>query len=123
MSRTFFMTAGVLGFLGVAGGAFGAHALRGTIEPELLSAFEVGVRYQMYHVFALAFAAWAFDRYQRPEFVRAGWLFVFGVAVFSGSLYIMSFTGMRWLGAVTPLGGLSFLAGWVFLILGFWKHI
>ena len=121
MSRTFFVTAAVLGFLGVAGGAFGAHALRGILDTDVQTVYETGIRYQMYHVFALMLAGWALQKHEASQFRLAGWFFVAGVALFSGSLYIMSFTGLRWLGAITPLGGLAFLAGWLSLIIGFWK--
>jgi len=121
MARPIFLAAALLGFLGVAGGAFGAHALRDMLDVELLSVYETGIRYQMYHAFALALAGWALQKYQSPHFKQAGWFFVTGVALFSGSLYIMVFTGLRWLGAVTPIGGLAFLAGWFSLIVGFWK--
>jgi uncharacterized membrane protein YgdD (TMEM256/DUF423 family) len=91
------------------------------LDADLLAVFETGIRYQMYHAFALAVAAWALQKYEGRGFELAGWFFVAGVALFSGSLYIMSFTGLRWFGAVTPLGGLAFLAGWLSLIIGFWK--
>ena len=106
------------GFLGVALGAFGAHALKARLSPDLLAVFETGVRYQMYHVFALAAAAWGYARWPGRAFVAAGWLFVAGIVMFSGSLYLLALTGMRVLGAVTPLGGLAFLAGWLCLAWG-----
>lgn len=122
MTRVFFLIAAALGFLGVAGGAFGAHTLKGTLDPEHLAVFEIGIRYQMYHVFALGLAGWALQKYQSVLFERAGWFFVAGVALFSGSLYIMALTGLRWLGAITPVGGMAFLVGWLSLFLGFWKQ-
>jgi uncharacterized membrane protein YgdD (TMEM256/DUF423 family) len=112
------MGAGVAGFLGVALGAFAAHALRARLAPEMFAAFETGVRYQMYHAFAMFAAAWAFARWQRPVFAVGAWLFAAGIVVFSGSLYVLALTGVRWLGAVTPLGGLAFLAGWLCLTWG-----
>jgi uncharacterized membrane protein YgdD (TMEM256/DUF423 family) len=99
----------------VALGAFAAHGLKATLAPDMLTVFETGVRYQMYHAFALFVAAWGFARWQARAFVAAGGLFVAGIVIFSGSLYLLAFTGMRWLGAVTPLGGLAFLAGWLCL--------
>ena len=120
-ARTFLVIAGALGFVGVAAGAFGAHALRSSVDPDLLNAYETGVRYQMYHVFALALAAWGFSKSQNRSFSTAGWLFVAGVALFSGSLYIMTLTGQRWMGAITPFGGISLLGGWLFLVRGFWS--
>ena len=106
------------GFLGVALGAFAAHGLKSSLTPDLLAAFETGVRYQMYHVFALVAAAWGWARWQTRPFVLAGWLFVAGMVVFSGSLYLLALTGTRWLGAITPLGGLAFLTGWLCLAWG-----
>jgi len=102
----------------VALGAFAAHGLKATLSPELLAAFETGVRYQMYHAFALFAAAWAWRQWQARLFAVAGGLFCAGIVVFSGSLYILALTGSRWLGAITPLGGLLFLAGWLCLAFG-----
>lgn len=112
------MCAAGAGFLGVALGAFAAHGLKTTFSPELLAVFETGVRYQMYHAFALFAAAWGFARWQARAFALAGGLFVTGILLFSGSLYLMAFSGERWLGAVTPIGGLAFLAGWLCLAWG-----
>jgi uncharacterized membrane protein YgdD (TMEM256/DUF423 family) len=112
------MCAGVAGFLGVALGAFGAHALKTRVSPDLLAVFETGVRYQMYHVFALLAAAWAWARWPSRKFAIAGGLFIAGIVIFSGSLYLLALTGVRWLGAITPLGGLAFLAGWLCLAWG-----
>ena len=112
------MGAGVAGFLGVGLGAFGAHGLRARLSPEMLAVFETGVRYQMYHVFAMLAAAWAFAHWQRREFVFAGWSFILGIVIFSGSLYALAFTNIHWLGAVTPIGGLLLLAGWLCLTWG-----
>lgn len=121
MSKVFFVIASVFGFLGIAGGAFGAHELRPSLDPEMLSVFETGIRYQMYHAFALAVAGWATGKYEERHFQMAGWLFVAGVALFSGSLYILAISGIRWWGAVTPVGGVAFLAGWFYLGWGFWR--
>ena len=112
------MGAAAAGFLGVAFGAFGAHALRARLSPEMLAVFETGVRYQMYHAFAAIAAAWAFARWPKRVFGVAGVLFLAGIVVFSGSLYALALTGERWLGAITPLGGLAFLAGWLCLAWG-----
>jgi uncharacterized membrane protein YgdD (TMEM256/DUF423 family) len=118
LDRPLYVCAGVAGFLGVAFGAFGAHALRAKLGADLLAAYETGVRYQMYHAFALAACAWGWARWQRKAFVAAGWCFVAGIALFCGSLYLLALTNERWLGAVTPFGGLAFLAGWVCLVVG-----
>ncbi len=107
---------GVIGALsalvGVVGGAFGAHALRSRLTPELLSVFETAIRYQMYHALGLLFVAWAAGRWGSPWMLAAGWAFLAGTVVFSGSLYVLSLSGVRAWGAVTPLGGLCFIAGW-----------
>jgi uncharacterized membrane protein YgdD (TMEM256/DUF423 family) len=108
----------VAGFIGVALGAFAAHALKARLGADLLAVFDAGVRYHMYHVFAICAAAWASARWQRRIFGVAGWLFVAGIVVFSGSLYVLALTEMRWLGMITPLGGLAFLAGWLCLVWG-----
>lgn len=121
MGRVFFVVGAVSAFIGVAAGAFGAHGLKSRLDAEMLSAFEVGVRYQMYHAFALFVAGWALTKWPGALAVAGGWLFVAGTVLFSGSLYLLSLTGLRWLGAITPLGGLAFLAGWLCLACLFWK--
>ena len=110
--RLFLVIAGVFGFLAVAGGAFGAHALRERVTPESLAAFETGVRYHMYHTLALVAVGLLLGRSSASQLVWAGWLFVIGTAIFSGSLYLLTLTGTRWWGAVTPIGGVALLAGW-----------
>jgi uncharacterized membrane protein YgdD (TMEM256/DUF423 family) len=111
-ARLFFSLGAMLALLAVAAGAFGAHGLRARIGPDLLAVFETGARYQMYHALGLFVVAWAGS--QRPGMLVsvAGGLFVTGIVLFSGSLYAMTFTGVRALGAITPVGGLAFLAGW-----------
>lgn len=115
MERTFFGLGALCALLGVALGAFGAHALRGTLSASDLDVFETGVRYQMYHALGLFAVAWASARWPDSPAPMAGWLFVAGILLFSGSLYVMVLSGQRWLGAVTPLGGVSFLVGWAIL--------
>jgi uncharacterized membrane protein YgdD (TMEM256/DUF423 family) len=117
MDRLFFGLGAVSAMLAVGAGAFGAHALRARISPEHLAIFETGARYQIYHALALLAAAWAVSRWPGSLPVFAGWLFVLGSIFFSGSLYILALTGARWWGAVTPIGGLAFLAGWLCLVL------
>ena len=121
MDRTFFLIGALSAFVGVAAGAFGAHGLKERLSAELLAVFETGVRYQMYHAFALLAAARAASRWPGTWTSAAGWLFVAGTLVFSGSLYALSLTGQRWLGAITPIGGLAFLAGWLCLAAACWK--
>jgi uncharacterized membrane protein YgdD (TMEM256/DUF423 family) len=96
-------------------GAFAAHGLKSRIDPAAMAIFEVAVRYHMYHALALIGVAWASTRFPGAWISASGWLFVAGIVVFSGSLYALALTGARWLGAVTPLGGLAFLAGWLCL--------
>lgn len=98
--------------LAVALGAFGAHALETRAPARDLEIFETGVRYQMYHALALFVVAWVQSRWPGDGAVLAGWLFVAGIVVFSGSLYALVLSGVRWLGAVTPFGGAAFLVGW-----------
>ena len=121
MDRLFFLIGAVSAFVGVAAGAFGAHGLKDRLSADMLATFEVGVRYQMYHAFALIAAAWAVSRWPGALATASGWLFVTGTIVFSGSLYLLSLTGQRWLGAITPVGGLTFLAGWLCLAGACWK--
>jgi uncharacterized membrane protein YgdD (TMEM256/DUF423 family) len=116
MDRTFLLIGAVLGFLGVALGAFGAHALRSRLSPEMLAVFETGVRYQMYHAFAVLIVAAAIGHIGNTRLlVIAGWLFFAGILLFSGSLYALALTGVGILGAITPVGGLLFLIGWACL--------
>ena len=115
MDRTLAAVGALSGFVSVAAGAFGAHALRARIAPDLLAAFETGARYQMIHALAIVAAAWVSSRAPGPAGPLAGWLFVAGTVLFSGSLYALALTGARGLGAVTPVGGLAFLAGWLAL--------
>lgn len=117
MDRLFLMIGALSGGISVAAGAFGAHALRARVEPRLLEVFETGARYQMYHALALLAVAWIVGRAPTSLAGTAGWLFVAGTVVFSGSLYAMTFTGIRALGAITPIGGVCFIAGWVCLAL------
>ena len=121
MERLFFILGSLSGGLAVALGAFGAHALKDRLTPDLLQTFETGVRYHMYHALALLAVAWAISRWPESSAGTAGWAFIIGIVVFSGSLYILSFTGMRWLGAITPIGGVAFLLGWLLLAWAAWR--
>jgi uncharacterized membrane protein YgdD (TMEM256/DUF423 family) len=116
--RLFFLSAAIAGFAGVALGAFAGHGLKARLDPDMFAVFETGGRYQMYHAFALFAAALGFAHWQHRAFVLGGWLFVAGIVIFCGSLYVLALTGTRWLGAVTPVGGLAFLAGWLCLAWG-----
>jgi uncharacterized membrane protein YgdD (TMEM256/DUF423 family) len=121
MLRIFWILGCFFGLTAVAAGAFGAHALRARLSPDLLEVFETGARYQMYHAFALLAAAWASSVWANGFAAAAGWLFAAGIVIFSGSLYVLSLTGVRWLGAITPIGGVAFLAGWFCLALAAWR--
>jgi len=116
VDRTFLFFGAVAGFVAVAFGAFGAHALRGKLSPEMLAVFETGVRYQMFHALALLVTAMAVARFDGWVARAAGWCFLAGIVLFSGSLYALALSGVRALGAITPLGGLAFLAGWALLV-------
>ncbi|HET7197825.1 MAG TPA: DUF423 domain-containing protein [Burkholderiales bacterium] len=122
MERAFFLIGSVSALIGVALGAFAAHGLKARLPPELLAIFEVGVRYQMYHALALLGVAWAYTRWPGPLVLAAGWLFVAGTLLFSGSLYGLSLSGVRWLGAVAPFGGVALLAGWACLAAAAWPR-
>jgi uncharacterized membrane protein YgdD (TMEM256/DUF423 family) len=114
MTQIFLSVAAVLGGLSVAAGAFASHALRAKISERSLEIFEVGARYQMYHALALLIVALLLSRAQSPPpaLIASGWLFIIGIAIFSGSLYALSLTDVKSLGAITPLGGAAFIAGW-----------
>ena len=133
MDRIFSVLGALSAALAVAAGAFGAHALRARVEPRMLEVFETAARYQMYHALGLFAVAWVISRAVQATAIGtgavagamvapgatfavvAGWLFVAGTLLFSGSLYAMTLTGMRALGAITPIGGVCFIAGWVCL--------
>jgi uncharacterized membrane protein YgdD (TMEM256/DUF423 family) len=115
MDRTFLVLAGASGALAVAAGAFGAHALRERLSPDLLAIFDTGARYHLAHALALVAAAFAAARCPGGAATAAGWLFVAGTVIFSGSLYALALSGVRQLGAVTPIGGVAFIAGWIAL--------
>ena len=122
MERTFFVLAALLGALSVALGAFGAHALESRISADLIQTFETAVRYQFFHVFALFAVVMAISRWPQSSLAPiAGWLFIAGIVIFSGSLYLLVATGIRTLGAITPLGGVAFIAGWICLALVAWR--
>ncbi|MFM2062523.1 MAG: hypothetical protein RLZZ507_2193 [Cyanobacteriota bacterium] len=114
MTQIFLTVAAIFGGLSVAGGAFGAHALREKVSERMLEIFDTGARYQMYHALALLLVAILMSRLEIPPttLLVSGWLFIIGVVIFSGSLYALSLTGIKSLGAVAPLGGIALMAGW-----------
>lgn len=117
MIPTFLIWAAIFGGLGVGAGAFASHALKTQLTDKALDIFETGVRYQMYHALALLVIALLLTQFETPPpaLVTAGIAFIAGVIIFSGSLYALSLTGIKILGAVTPLGGVAFLVGWIAL--------
>ncbi|MBD3881109.1 DUF423 domain-containing protein [Phormidium tenue FACHB-886] len=124
MVQVFLAIAALCGGLSVAGGAFGAHALQGKLTERALETFEIGVRYQMYHALALLLVALLLSRAEvnQPFLTTAGFAFIAGILIFSGSLYALSFSGIKWLGAIAPLGGLAFLVGWGCLAIAGWGY-
>lgn len=106
-----------LGFIAVAAGAFGAHALKNKLAQDMLAAFETGVRYQMYHALAILLVAGLGFLLPGTLLHLSGWLFISGTVVFSGSLYLLTLSGVKVFGAITPIGGLILLLGWFFLFL------
>ena len=123
--RCQFMQFGVAGALfaatAVGAGAFGAHALKAIVSPPMLVVYETAVRYQMYHALGLFVVAWLCRDSNDRWAIKAGWLFFAGILLFSGSLYIVALAGIPWMGAMTPLGGLAFIAGWLCIALALWR--
>ena len=118
MTRSLIAYGGVLAFLAVALGAFGTHGLRDRLSAEMLAVWHTGVEYQMAHALAMILAGLAYRQMPQRQIAWAGTLFGAGVIVFSGSLYALALSGVRVLGAITPLGGLCFLAGWLLFVFG-----
>ena len=115
MERVFFGIGAVFALLGVGLGAFGSHGLRAHLTPADMATFETAVRYQLIHALGLMAVAWASTRWPATPVHSAGWLMTAGIVLFSGSLCVLALGGPRWMGAVTPLGGVSFLAAWALL--------
>ena len=119
--RALAVAGAVLAFLAVAAGAFGAHALEGRLASDALEVFETAARYHAYHALALLATAALAARWPDPWWGWAGGLFLAGVVIFSGSLYALAMSGVRWLGAITPIGGLAMLAGWLAAAAAAWR--
>lgn len=116
MGPIFLLLGGISGSISVAFGAFGAHGLKTRLRPDQLDTFETGMRYQIYHALALIVVAVLVSLFPASPYpIAAGWLFIAGTLLFSGSLYLLVFTSKRQFGAIAPLGGLAFMAGWVCL--------
>ena len=122
-SRHFLLQGAIFAAIAVAAGAFGAHFLKGVLDASMLAVFETAARYQMYHALGLCIVCWAIDRYPEARLTAVGWLFTIGILLFSGSLYAISLSGIRWLGALTPVGGAAFIAGWGLFAWGMWKSL
>lgn len=127
MHTGFLKTAFILAALSVAMGAFAAHGLKNYVSDRAMATFETAVRYQFYHVFALAITAIVYKDFNSKAIKVAGWLFITGIVLFSGSLYTLAIAqgmvqpGYKWLGAITPFGGLAFIGGWIMLFAGLFK--
>ena len=122
MEKTFILFACLFGGLAVALGALGAHALEGRLSVGDLATYETAVRYQFYHALALIAVVVVLGRWPQATAASvAGWLFVAGIVIFSGSLYVLVFSGIRWLGAITPIGGVAMIAGWITLAWAAWR--
>ena len=124
MDRLFVTIAALSSFIAVAAGAFGAHSLRDRLSADALQVFQTGVTYQMYHALALLGVSILLSRFSvdgSAWLTAAGWLFIGGTVLFSGSLYLLALPGTTWLGAITPLGGVAFLLGWLALAIGIWR--
>ncbi|EAY26130.1 DUF423 domain-containing protein [Microscilla marina] len=122
MHKFFLMAGALLGGLSVAIGAFGAHALKKVLEQNnYTEVFETGVRYQFFHAVALCIVGILILQMPHKYLTYAGYSFIIGTVIFSGTLYVLSLTGIRWLGAITPLGGTAFIVGWIFLFLAVWN--
>jgi len=127
MQKTFLITGSLLAGFAVLLGAFGAHALKSKLAVEQLQVFETGVRYQFYHALALLAVGLLADKFNSTSLNYSGYLFIFGIILFSGSLYLLSLKNLlgieslKFLGPITPLGGLCFIAGWLCMCFGIWK--
>ena len=121
MAQRILMSGALMALLGVAIGAFGAHGLKPFLSEQMLAAFETGVRYHLIHALGMLTAGLSLVYAPIRNFRWAGWAFFLGIVLFSGSLYVMSISGVRGLGIVTPLGGLCFIVGWGLLARGYWK--
>ncbi len=128
MHKSFLQMAAVLGALSVAMGAFGAHALKKIVPEATVNIFETGVRYQFYHVFALAAVAILFREFDNKWMLWSGYMFIVGIILFSGSLYFLTYIkatdkiSLNWVGAITPIGGVAFIAAWLCMFIAIYKN-
>lgn len=113
LSKLFLFLGAIACMLGVVLGAFGAHALRARLSPDMLAIFQTGVQYHFWHALGLLAIALTIAHLPESQLLKAaGWALLFGIVVFSGSLYLLAITGLKWLGAITPIGGAAFIVGW-----------
>jgi len=118
MPKLIFIFSSISGIIAVGLGAFGAHALKAKLEAEgTLATFQTAVQYQFFHTLALLIIGLLINRYAQSWLTYSGYAMMAGVVIFSGSLYLLCFTGQKWLGAITPIGGVGFILGWFFLLL------
>ena len=124
MAKTFLIIAAISGLLAVMIGAFGAHGLKGRITTDLMAIFQTGVQYHFYHALALLLVGILMLQFPQLTLLKfSGWLLVAGMVIFSGSLYVMALTGIKWLGAITPIGGMAFIGGWLTMAIAIYNHI
>ena len=121
LSRRVLTVGCALAGLGVAAGAFGAHMLKGMLDPPMLAVYDTATRYQMYHAFAMVLVGIAMRICDDRRLAPAGWMFAAGILLFSGSLYGIALLGLKWLGPFTPIGGLAFIGGWSFFGWRLWR--
>jgi len=123
MNKTFLLLGSINAFLAVALGAFGAHGLRSKLSDEMLAIYQTGIQYHMFHAVGLMIVGLVFQWISNSSvMIWAGWSMAFGILIFSGSLYVLSISGLRWLGAITPVGGLGFLIGWLLFAYAVFKQ-
>lgn len=124
MAKTLLMVAAISGLLAVVIGAFGAHGLKGRITTDLMAIFQTGVQYHFYHTLALLLVGILMLQFPQISLLKwSGWLFIAGIVIFSGSLYALAITDIKWLGAITPIGGVAFIAGWLTMAIAIYNHI
>ncbi|WP_339337918.1 DUF423 domain-containing protein [uncultured Oceanicoccus sp.] len=124
MAKTLLIIAAISGLLAVMIGAFGAHGLKGRITTDLMAIFQTGVQYHFYHALALLLVGILMLQFPQLTLLKfSGWLLVAGMVIFSGSLYVMALTGIKWLGAITPIGGMAFIGGWLTMAIAIYNHI
>lgn len=127
MHKSFLIIGALLGALSVILGAFGAHGLKKIVPADTVATFQTGVQYQFYHAFALLITGIIFKEFTQPQLIWAGYAFLTGILLFSGSLYVLTFlhdtasVGLKRIGIITPIGGLFFIVGWLLLAVGIWR--